>query len=85
MDDPIDKICLDVPLLIRLLELAREDIKTDAQLHELVERITSASKTVPILGMEQYAAIVGQDTPAMAAFKALARLKGSPPVSRHTR
>ena len=34
-----DVISLNVPLLIRILEAAREDIKTDVELHELVENI----------------------------------------------
>lgn len=74
MADAIDKITMDVPLLIRLLELAREDIKTDAQLHEVVTRIIDLSKTnVEILGMEQYSQIVG-DT-EVAKLRAFARLQ----------
>lgn len=73
MDD-IDSITLDVPLLIRLLEHAREDIKTDAQLHEVVTRVIALSKTgVEILGMEQYSQIVGE-TP-VAKLKAIARIQ----------
>ena len=37
--DKKDTITFDIPLLIRMLELAREDIKTDAQLHRIVEKL----------------------------------------------
>jgi len=37
--DKKDTITLDIPLLIRVLELAREDIKTDMDLHRVVERL----------------------------------------------
>jgi len=34
-----DTVTMDIPLLIRMLELAREDIKTDAELHRVVEKL----------------------------------------------
>lgn len=37
--DKKDTITMDIPLLIRMLELAREDIKTDAELHKVVEKL----------------------------------------------
>ena len=37
--DKKDTITMDIPLLIRVLELTREDIKTDADLHRMVERL----------------------------------------------
>lgn len=37
--DKKDTITLDIPLLIRVLELAREDVKSDAELHKVVERL----------------------------------------------
>jgi hypothetical protein len=33
----MDIVKLDVPLFIRLLELAREDIKKDADIHDVAE------------------------------------------------
>lgn len=39
--DPKDTVSFDVPLLIRILELAREDLKSDVDLHNVVERILS--------------------------------------------
>ena len=35
----MDIVQLDVPLFIRLLELAREDVKTDVELHKVVEKL----------------------------------------------
>lgn len=37
--DKKDTITMDIPLLIRILELAREDIKSDAELHRVVEKL----------------------------------------------
>lgn len=42
-NNPKDTITMDVPLFIRMLELAREDIKSDAQLHKVVERVIDLS------------------------------------------
>jgi hypothetical protein len=37
--DKKDTVTFDIPLLIRVLELTREDIKSDADLHRVVERL----------------------------------------------
>ena len=37
--DKKDTIIFDIPLIIRVLELAREDIKSDMDLHRVVERL----------------------------------------------
>jgi hypothetical protein len=37
--DKKDTITFDIPLIIRVLELAREDIKSDMDLHRVVERL----------------------------------------------
>ena len=37
--DKKDTITFDIPLLIRVLELTREDIKSDMDLHRVVERL----------------------------------------------
>jgi len=58
--DAKDLITVDVPLFIRLLELAREDIKTDAELHNVVERVISESKSSGTLTMDHYPTIVGE-------------------------
>jgi len=53
-----DIVQLDVPLFIRLLELAREDIKDDADIHDLVQRAIELSKNGPI-NMGSYNDLVG--------------------------
>ena len=39
-----DIVSMNVPLFIRMLELAREDIKSDEDLHKFVEKVIIASK-----------------------------------------
>ena len=65
MQDKQDYVSMDIPLLIRLFELVREDVKTDVDLHNVVERIISL-KNKGILSMDQYeqiaSASAGQDS-----------------------
>jgi hypothetical protein len=56
--NPSDKITVDVPLFIRLLEYAREDAKTDMDLHNVAENIIKLSETGKTLTMSQYDDIV---------------------------
>jgi len=49
-----DIVSMNVPLFIRMLELAREDIKTDADLHKIVEKVIIASKEKGLLTMQDY-------------------------------
>ena len=72
-NDPTDVVTMDVPLLIRLLEYAREDAKTDMDLHDVTENLIKYSKLHDVLSMEQYDKIVaaargGNEDPAAAAF-----------------
>jgi hypothetical protein len=63
--NPKDKITLDVPLFIRLLEYAREDAKTDMDLHNVAEKAIELSSTGNTLTMTDYDKIVnmmGDDT-----------------------
>lgn len=53
-----DIVQLDVPLFIRLLELSREDIKADADIHDVAEIVIRMSKEGPVT-MANYDAIVG--------------------------
>ena len=50
-------IRIDVPLFIRLLELAREDVKQDADLHDVAEIVTKLSAEGPVT-MDQYPEII---------------------------
>lgn len=56
--DKKDTVMLDIPLLIRVLELAREDIKTDMDLHRVVERLIDI-RTKGMLTMADYNFIAG--------------------------
>ena len=56
--NPTDIITVDVPLFIRLLEYAREDAKTDMDLHKVTENILALSEEGKTLTMDQYDEIV---------------------------
>lgn len=56
--NPKDTITMDIPLLIRFAELMREDIKTDVELHEVVENLIEI-KDKGVLTMSDYESIVG--------------------------
>lgn len=53
----MDIIKVDVPTFLRLLELAREDVKQDADLHDIAEIVTRLSKDRPVT-MADYKEIV---------------------------
>ena len=57
--NPSDKVTLDIPLFIRLLEYAREDAKTDMDLHNVAEKAVAASETGKTLTMADYDGLVG--------------------------
>lgn len=54
----MDLIKLEVPLFLRLLELAREEVKHDEDLHDLAEICTLLSKQQVSLSMADYDEIV---------------------------
>jgi hypothetical protein len=51
--DEKDTITFDIPLLIRVLEMTREDVKTDAQLHKVVEKLINI-RDKGVLTMDDY-------------------------------
>lgn len=57
MHNPIDTVQLDVPLFIRLLELAREEVDNDADLHLVAEIVTKLS-TKGVVNMDSYPEIL---------------------------
>lgn len=59
--DTKDSVSLDVPLFIRMLELAREDIKSDEELHKVVERVLDL-KDKGTLTMDDYSYIVNSES-----------------------
>jgi hypothetical protein len=60
--NPSDKITLDVPLFIRLLEYARENAKTDMDLHNVAEKAIAASETGKTLSMADYDSLVANNS-----------------------
>lgn len=64
-ENSIDVVSIDVPLLIRLLEYAREDAQTDMDLHNVAERLIGLSQEGRTLDMNDYENIVGgEEQPA---------------------
>jgi hypothetical protein len=61
--DKIDTLSFDVPLFTRVLERVLEDVKDDAQLHELITKIIEI-KDRGVLTMKDYADIVPESKPA---------------------
>jgi hypothetical protein len=56
--NPSDKVTVDIPLFIRLLEFAREDAKADLDLHVVTENAIALSKDGTTLTMDNYNDIV---------------------------
>jgi len=69
--NPKDTIIVDVPLFIRLLEYAREDAKTDMDLHNVAENIIDLSEEGQVLSMDDYNTIVGTSEEEIAERKML--------------
>lgn len=67
--DVVDTVTMDVPLMIRMMEYAREDAKDDMDLHDVAERMIAMSKDGP-LSMDDYDNIVG-DVKALPAPEAV--------------
>ena len=57
--NPIDTITMDVPLFIRMMEFAREDAKSDLDLHDVAEKAISLSNSGKTLTMSDYEAMFG--------------------------
>jgi hypothetical protein len=49
----VDTITVDVPLMIRLLEYAREDAETDMDLHNVAEQLIALSQSGQTLSMQE--------------------------------
>lgn len=79
----MDIVKLDVPLFIRLLELAREDVKQDADLHDIAEALIKVSNE-RVATMADYDMIVkfmsdqgepAPEEPVKDSFHELERIK----------
>jgi hypothetical protein len=57
--DATDTVSMDIPLLLRMMEYAREDAKTDEDLHDVAEKMIELSKHHDYLCMDNYNEIVG--------------------------
>ena len=57
--DKTDTVSMDIPLLLRMMEYAREDAKTDEDLHDVAEKMIALSKNHDYLCMDNYNEIVG--------------------------
>jgi len=57
--NPIDTITMDVPLFIRMMEFAREDAKSDLDLHDVAEKAISLSNSGKTLTMSDYETMFG--------------------------
>ena len=55
--NPMDVVAMDVPLLIRMMEFAREDAKSDLDLHDIAEKAIALSSEGRTLTMSDYGAI----------------------------
>ena len=59
-NNTIDTITMNVPLFIRILEFAKEDAKTDMDLHIATEKILEQLKNKDCLSMDSYDYIVSK-------------------------
>jgi hypothetical protein len=67
-NDPTDTVTVDIPLMIRLFEYAREDAKTDMDLHNVAEKLIELSKENAVLSMQHYDSIVSSNNQPTTAF-----------------
>lgn len=54
----MDTIKINVPAFIRLIELAREEVKNDADLHDMAEAVVKISQKEGVVTMDHYNTIV---------------------------
>ena len=57
-EDATDTVTMDVPLLLRMMEYAREDAGNDLDLHDVAEKMIELSKHHDYLCMDNYNEIV---------------------------
>ena len=75
--NPSDKVTVDIPLFIRLLEFAREDAKADLDLHVVTENAIALSKDGTTLTMNNYNDIIkdaNKEDQTMAEVKRMIEL-----------
>ena len=57
----LDIISVDVPLMLRLMEFAREDATSDKDLHFVAEHLIRLMQTNTLLTMKHYDMIVDRE------------------------
>jgi len=57
----IDTIKMGIPLFLRMLEYAKEDAKTDMDLHKVTENAIKLANQGKVLNMTDYDFIVGNE------------------------
>jgi len=57
--NPTDRVTMDIPLLLRIMEYSKEDAKTDMDLHHVTEKLIELSRNGQPLSMKDYESIVG--------------------------
>lgn len=75
-ENPEDTVSMNIPLLMRMLEFAKEDAKTDVELHDVVEKLTDLSKNGRVLTMDDYDAIISCCNPEEASEEIPAEEQG---------
>lgn len=58
-EDEVDTVTMDIPLLLRIMEYAREDAREDMDLHDVAEKMIELSKSHEYLCMDNYDEIIG--------------------------
>ena len=74
--NPTDKLTLDVPLFIRLLEYAKEDAKTDVDLHKATENALALSETGKTLTIADYDTIIKTTAEELQEIKRIQYIAG---------
>lgn len=60
-NNPVDTVSMDIPFLIRVMEYAKEDAKTDMDLHAATEKMISLAKNGKTLTMDNYDSIFSKE------------------------
>ena len=73
--DSVDTVTLDIPLLTRILEMAREDLKSDVDLHFILTNILNI-KNKGVLTMQDYEDIAKKSESGNTELESIKKLAG---------
>jgi len=79
--NPSDFVIMDVPLFIRMLEYAREDAKSDMDLHDVAEKLIKLSASGKPVTMKSYDSIVSKTSEEKPKSKSKTEPKAEPEKS----